>query len=345
VRKSSVHRGFSLPEIMIALVIGLVLLAAFLSVVQHCRRQFSTNESVAHLQDSARLALSVLVGDIEHAGFYGFGHSPRARLVRAGTVVAATQALRQPDSTSAATAVANLPAGAHDCGINFAVDLELPVQGSNNLYAVSSGATDCAPTASAGGARAGSDTLTVRHASLKPVEPHANRLQIYTRRLAAFGPQDLFADGRILTPADEHNVVRDIEVHTYYIANNSVGRPGWPALRMKALTEAAGRAQFRDEELVPGVEDLQVEFGVAEGGVVRFRAPDLASLRVQRVVAVRLWLRIRADVTEAGFVDSRAMHYADIAFVPSAAEATQRRLLIERTVALRNVRDAPAATP
>jgi len=345
VRESSAQRGFSLPEIMIALVIGLVLLAAFLSVVQRCRAQFSNNESVARLQDSARQALSVLVGDIEHAGFYGFGHSPRARLLRAGTVVAAADALRQPDSIGAATAVANLPAGAHDCGINFAVDVEIPVQGSNNRYVVGSGAIDCAPTASAGGARVGSDTLTVRHASLKPVEPHAGRLQIRTRRLAAFGAQDLFADGRSPGPTDEHNVVRNVEVRTYYIANNSVERPGWPALRVKALTEAAGRAQFRDEEVLPGVEDLQVEFGVAEGGVVRYLTPDLATLRSHRVVAVRLWLRIRADVTEAGFVDSRSMNYADVAFVPSAADATQRRLLIERTVALRNVRDAPVAAP
>jgi len=329
---------------MIALAVGLVLLAALLSVVQLCRAQFASNESVARLQDAARQGLSILVRDIEHAGFLGFSHSPRVRLVRAGTVVASAADLRQPDSTGATTAVANLPAGAHDCGINFAVDLELPVQGSNNQYAVGSGAIDCAPTASAGGARVGSDTLTVRHASLNPAEPHAGRLQIYARRLAAFGAQDLFADGR--APAtDEHNVVRDVEVRTYYIANNSVERPGWPALRVKALTEAAGRAQFRDEELLPGVEDLQVEFGVAEGELVRYSAPDLATLREHRLVAVRLWLRIRADVTEAGFVDNRAMTYADVTFVPSPAEATQRRLLIERTVALRNVRDAPAAAP
>lgn len=338
------QRGFSLPEIMIALVIGLVLLAAFLSVVQRCRAQFSSNESVARLQDSARQVLSILVGDIEHAGFYGFSHSPRVRLVRAGTVVATAEVLRQPDSTGPATPVANLPAGGHDCGINFAVDLELPVQGSNNRFVVGSGAIDCAPTASAGGARVGSDTLTVRHASLKAVEPRAGRLQIYTRRLAVFGAHDLFADGR--APAtDEHNVVRDVDVRTYYIANNSVERPGWPALRVKALTEAAGRAQFRDEEVLPGVEDLQVEFGVADGAAVRYLSPDLATLRVHRVVAVRLWLRIRADVTEAGFVDNRAMTYADITFVPSPTEATQRRLLIERTVALRNVRDASATAP
>ena len=65
-------RGFNLPELMIALALGLVLLAAFLAVLQRCRAGFAASESLARLQDGARHALSVLVPDIEHAGFYGF---------------------------------------------------------------------------------------------------------------------------------------------------------------------------------------------------------------------------------------------------------------------------------
>ena len=337
--------GFSLTEIMIALVLGLALLAAFLAVLQRCREEFAVNESLARLQDSARQAMSVLIVDLEHAGFYGFGHSPQARLVSSGTVFAEADDLRQPDSFRPATAVAHLPAGAHDCGINFAVDLELPVQGSNNSFVIGNGARDCAPTATAGGAHAGSDTLTVRHASLKSVAPHAGRLQIYTRRLSAFGPQDLFADGHAPGPIDENNTVRDVEVRTFYVANNSVENPGWPSLRVKALTEASGAAQFRDEELVPGVEDLQVELGVSDHGVTRYLPPDLSTLRGHRVVAVRIWLRIRADATERGYSDARPLRYADVTFVPTAAESAQRRLLIERTVALRNLRDDSPAAP
>ena len=338
------QRGFSLAEIMIALVLGLALLAAFLAVLQRCRDQFATNESLARLQDSARQAMSVLTVDLEHAGFYGFNPAAGTRLVRAGMVVAEADALRQPDATHAVTAVAHLPAGAHDCGINFAVDLELPVQGSNNSFTVGAGARDCAPAASGGGALAGSDTLTVRHASLKSAAPHAGRLQLYSHRLAAFGAQELFADGRAPGPVNADNVVRDVEVRTYYIAANSVDRPGWPALRVKALTEAAGAAQFRDEEVMPGVEDLQVEFGLEDNdGTVRYLPPDPASAREQRVVAVRVWLRIRADVTERGFADPRELRYADVVFAPGTAEAAQRRVLIERTVALRNLRAAAVA--
>ena len=339
------QRGFSLLEIMVAMTLGLALLAAFLSVLQRCRDQFATNESLARLQDSARHALSVLAVDVEHAGFYGFSASPRARLVRGGAVLAEGLALRQPDAAGVPAALAPLPAGAHDCGINFAVDLELPVQGSNNSFAPGSGARACAPTASAGSAHPESDTLTVRHASLKSVPPHAGRLQLYVRRLAASGFQDLFFDGHAPGPVDQDNEVRDLEVRTYYIANNSIGHADWPALRVKSLTEAAGAAQFRDEEVLPGVEDLQVEFGISENGRVRYVAPDPSTLRGKQLVAVRVWLRIRADVTEGRFFDGRALNYAGVSFAPTAAESVQRRLLVERTFALRNRRDESLPAP
>lgn len=302
---------------MISLTLGLFLVAAFLLVLQRCRASFAANESLARLQDAARHAFSVLVPDIEHAGFYGFSHARAVRLV------------------------GSLPAGAVACGTNFALSLSVPVQGSDNRFRLGADARDCAPTASAGGARAETDTLTLRHASLSPVAPRAGRLQIYSQNLSIATPPLLFADGRAPVPVDPDHVVHDLEVRTYYIANDSVQRPGWPALRVKALTESRGAAQFRDEEILPGVEDLQIEMGVASiaaDGIPRvtYVGPDSPQARDGNVVAVRFWLRIRADATEPGFSDGRSMTYANVTFTPSAADAKQRRMLIERTVAIRN---------
>ena len=111
---------------------------------------------------------------------------------------------------------------------------------------------------------------------------------------------------------------------------------------MKSLTEARGAAQFRDEEVLPGVEDLQVEFGVRDPGDpegrLSFVAAEFPELRERTLVAIRLWLRIRADRTEAGYFDALPMQYAGVVFVPDAVESRQRRLLVQRTVALRNTR-------
>jgi hypothetical protein len=294
---------------MVALTIGLILIAAFLSALSQSRSLFATNESVASLQDAARHVMSVLVSDIEHAGFYGFKGS--------------------------GIRVVSLPAGIDDCGADFAVALERPVQASNDRWP-DVGAR-CAPTAAAGGARAETDTLTLRHASLAAAAPHAGRLQAYSRRLESQSPLDLFADGRAPGGVGENHEVRDVEVRTYYIANHSVGRPGWPALRVKALTESNGAAQFRDEEVMPGVEDLQVELGVAGSDArAQYVAPDTAAVRTRPIVAVRVWLRIRAESTEGGYRDTRSLAYAGRVFQPTQLEARQRRMLIERTVALRN---------
>lgn len=321
--------------------LGLLLLAAFFAVMQRCREAFSAGESLAGLQDNARHALSVIVPDIEHAGFFGFAGSS-ASYTRGGTVLAEGAQLRQPDATHLVAAVPGLPAGAHDCGVNFAVDLELGVEGDNNSYATGAAATRCAPTASAGGAHAGADTLTLRHASLDVTKPLAGRLQLYSRRLESQAAGELFADGRSPGPTDANAEVRDLEVRKYYIANDSVDRRAWPALRVKALTESRGAAQFRDEEVLPGVEDLQVELGVRDPGDIEgrlsFVAPDFPELRTRTVVAVRLWLRIRADRTEAGYFDARPLRYADVEFVPGELESRQRRMLVQRTIALRNPR-------
>jgi len=307
--------GFSLPELMISLTLGLLLIAAFLIVLQRCRSAFAINESLARQQDAARHALSVLVPDIEHAGFYGPGRAPAG--------------------------IGSLPSGIHACGTGFATSLAVSVEGSDNVYRLA-----CAPTATAGGARAGTDSLTLRHASQGTVDPRAGRLQLYSQSLSLSSSPVLFSDGIAPGVADTGDEIRDVEVRTYYIANDSVQRPGWPALRVKALTESRGGAQFRDEEILPGVEDLQVEMGVATlaaDGVARlsYVAPGSARLREGRIVAVRVWLRIRADVTEPGFLDERSLAYANVVYTPTAAEAKQRRLLIERTVALRNAPPLP----
>jgi hypothetical protein len=157
----------------------------------------------------------------------------------------------------------------------------------------------------------------------------------------------LFANGRAPGIVDEDHEIRDVEVRTYYIANDSVDRPGWPALRVKALTESRGAAQFRDEEILPGVEDLQVELGVinaiAGTSSVSYVAPDSPRAREGPVVSVRFWLRIRADATEPGYRDARTLTYSNVVYVPSVTEAKSRRMLVERTVALRNA--FPAGGP
>jgi type IV pilus assembly protein PilW len=310
------EKGFNLVELLVSLVISLGLISAFLTLAHRNRLAFSRNESMASLQDSARHALDAIARDLEHAGFAGFSNGSRFELVSA------------------------LPPRVHECGIDYAVNLARPVQGTDNRYRAASAAVDCMPAAAAGGASPTADTLTVRHLSLETTAPHAGRLQAFSAARGFLLPVKLFADGHAPGTVDRDHHIHDVEVRRYYIANDSVGRPGWPALRAKSLTESGGAAQFRDEEIMPGVEDLQIEFGVAglEGGQlrVRFLPPEFAGVETARIVSVRVWLRVRADVTEPGYSGDRPLHYAGVSYEPEEPASRHRRALFSRAVALRN---------
>lgn len=64
------QRGFTLIEILIALLVGLFLLGALLTVVQTNRRVFGEQNQMAQLQDNERMALTMLTDVIQSAGYY-----------------------------------------------------------------------------------------------------------------------------------------------------------------------------------------------------------------------------------------------------------------------------------
>jgi hypothetical protein len=137
--------------------------------------------------------------------------------------------------------------------------------------------------------------------------------------------------------------VHNLVVRSYYVARDSVGRRDFPALRVKSLTRSGAGFVFDDEEVMSGVEDLQVQLGVAadgafDGRAVRYLDPDSPELPWLQVVAVRLWLRVRADSRDVTFDDDRIYRYADVQFTPQGAERAFRRALMSRTITLRNAR-------
>lgn len=349
-------RGFSLVELMVAAAIGIFLVGAALTLYAHGRATERVNETLARIQEQGRYALSVIEADVELAGFYGFTNQPATlRLVSGGnpqSLVATAEQLRQ-----SATAVAILPAAVQACGVNFAVDVLTPVQGSNGLFALGPSRT-AGCSAYASGAAAGTDTLTVRHADVRDVGAEAGRVQLYASRLDGAAGHLLFVDGNVPGPVDANHRVLNLLARAYYVATDSVSRPGFPALRVKSLARGA----FDDDEVMTGVEDLQVQLGVdtgdrdadghpdagadsdedgipdASGRVTRYVSSDFPGLSSGVVVAVRVWLRIRADEPETGFRDDRTYHYADITYTPTGADASYRRALISRTIAVRNAR-------
>ena len=65
---------------------------------------------------------------------------------------------------------------------------------------------------------------------------------------------------------------------------------------------------------------------------------DPAFLPQARVLAVRVWIRVRAQSPEQGFVDAEDYSYADRQ--QTAPEDAYRRIVVTRTIRLRNVRSS-----
>ena len=63
------ERGFSLVELMVAMVVGLLLLAGVLQILLANREAFDAQRGRGHLQENARLASFMLENVVAHAGF------------------------------------------------------------------------------------------------------------------------------------------------------------------------------------------------------------------------------------------------------------------------------------
>jgi type IV pilus assembly protein PilW len=359
--------GLSLIEMMVAMVIGAVLIFGAGQVYVNSKGAYNVNESVARLQETARYAMSVIEPDVRMSNYWG--------LLKGAAVIVGQlpQGLLVPLAPVAAGGPANV------CGRNFATDVSTNLQGDNNAYTLSTSklaGCDTLLDLSTGAVWtttpvATADTLTVRRASVFDSAPGpAGTLQVCTSRiagrlmsdgLAASCPAAVAGQAEALATSKLKNLIVD----TYYIDRNSQQQANLPSLRRKTLTSVGGVTQFRDQEIIAGVEDMQVQFGIDPigntGVATRYVNPDGVPAGAQ-IVAVRVWLLVRADAPESNFFDNRIYQYGDRlqatgvtgnlnavadagkAYQPSLSAnvsfatgpASVRRLLISRTIQVRN---------
>jgi type IV pilus assembly protein PilW len=64
-------RGFSLVELMVALTIGLIILAAVSMLFVSSKKTYTSQDNLARLQENARFAMQFLIKDLRLAGYYG----------------------------------------------------------------------------------------------------------------------------------------------------------------------------------------------------------------------------------------------------------------------------------
>ncbi len=327
------QRGLSLIELMVAMSIGLFLLAGAISVLAKGRDLYRTNDAAARLQETARYAMSTIEADLRMANYWGL--NSRADLVENGPTLSIANPPAVDPTYALPAALAAYTATINSCGAMWAIKLPAYVEGSNNAYGY-----NCAAF---GTAVAGSDQLTVRRASTTAIPAAGlaatnNQLKVQSSRVQG----SLFANTTV--PAGYSGPLsetRAIIANGYYVSQSSDQDAATPSLRRKQLPANATQAMV-DREIVPGVEDLQVEFGVDQNNDQNadyYVTPGTAIPAGELIVAVRIWLLVRAEDPDFKFTDIRTYAYSDrsggAAYTPGD---NFQRVLVTKTIALRNTR-------
>jgi len=320
----STHRnkqaGLTLVELMVALAIGSFLIIGAVQIYSQSRQAFVVNESIARVQETAQFAMDTIEADLRMASNWGRNSRP---LAVEGRSIAGT-----PNPNALPEPVA--------CGDGWALDVAMTVDGDNNGYTL--------PCAVQGGLQANTDSFTVRRASVMPAPLQAGRLQIQTTRIQG----RLFADGLVpagFSPVDSttHNLL----VNSYYVSADSELIPGVPTLRRKSLGIVGGGPGIVDQEIAPGVENMQIQLGIdvdEDNTIDRYVNPGDAVydptaagyIPGARVLTARIWLVVRGVTQEIGIQQVRGFQPGDVNLgVPNDAF---RRIQVSKTILLRNAR-------
>jgi len=321
-KNSNRHQsGVTMVELLVALAIGSFLMIGAVQVYNQSRQAYVINDSIARVQETAQFAMDTIEADLRMAS--NWGQNSRATSVNGHSEV------------GGAADPLNLvpPAG---CGANWAFNLLQPLAGTNNAYTLL--------CASEGAAQANSDVFTTRRATVAVAPLEAGRIQIQTTRIQG----ELFADGNMPTGFDAltsetHNLL----VNSYYVAASSTLIPGVPTLRRKTLIGGAGGPDIVDQEIAPGVENIQLMLGVDvddDNTVDRYVNPgdpifipgNAAFIPLARVLTARIWLVVRGITPEVGIQDNTNYQPGDI--VLGTYSDSFRRMQVSKTILLRNAR-------
>ena len=309
--------GFNLSELMIAMAIGMIVLAGMATLFATNSRAQAEIEKNNRQVENGRYAVQMLSSDIVNAGYFSEFDSSR-----------------MPDPAALPAPCQNVLAQLHAGlafpvqGVDNAQNADLPCLAGHGLKEGTDvlvirrtqtclpGAGNCAPTASGGvffqaslcleGSELGNALIT-EHYRLDTVLANLNR------RGYTCDATKLAARRRYLT-------------HIYFISNNGVGADGIPTLKRAELGGQPNALSFEIVPLVEGVENLQIEYGIdkdALGVPALYHANPSIAMQCgepvcdvkdwRAVVALKLNILARNVEPSVGFTDTKSYTLGNMA--------------------------------
>lgn len=326
-RISGAHSGFTLVELMIAIVLGLLLTAVVAEVYINSKKTYRVSDNLARVQESGRYILEELGRDLRMAGYVGCAKFvPITNNAKPPTSawLAFSQAVNgyELPSVPGGLTVAEVLAGTDVIQVQRAIggDLRLAgnyapnnanIQITSNLYSYQAGdvllISDCssADIFGANSVSSGGGNVTITHSTSNNLTPKLSK---------------------IYTPSAE---IMKLSTNIYYIGTGASGCPANTLCR-KALSGITLVAQ----PLIDNVENLQIDYGEdTNADTSADKYVDATTVgNWSNVVSVRFSLLVRTG--ESTLADS-AQTYTYYGTSHTATDRYMRRVFTE-TVTLRN---------
>lgn len=342
------QRGFSLVELMVALTLSLILLGGVIAIFTSSRATYETTDRLSRIQESGRFALDSMVRDLRSTGFIGCAQSAPF-----------TNALRTPTSVLWNFAV---PVQGHDGqgtlwvpGIDTAVIASpspttntdvlvtrIPRPGARQIRVMNSLVAPTDPVVVDADLASNikvNDVLMISDCNARAVfEVSAitsNSLTHAVSAATATSPGNLSADiGYAYTGSTSKGGAEVLPMQTviYYVGKLTTAPAAQPPSLWRRVPGSA------PEELVEGVENMQLAFGETTGsGAVTYRKAS-AVTNWNNVVSVNIALLVRSQSEYGTDRDQATYDLIDATLGARVPAANDRHLrqVFATTVSLRN---------
>ncbi|MGN5290573.1 PilW family protein [Aeromonas sp. 11P] len=319
-------RGFTLVEWLVAMLLGLFILAGVFTVFVMSRSSSEDAFDQSELQENGRLAIRLISQDIKWAGFFGAytGQSTQvgsSLSLSAGSIVPASSDCLDERS------VGSLPSNAG------------PIRGLwVSRVSTTKGLAGFACILAADRV-ANSDVISIKRLVGRPI-PASEGLDTNRFYMAANSQEARIIKGsetRPLFGANNESQVWEYQHYIYYLSQED----GIPVLRKRYLTVNGGSALIGGA-MAEGVEHMVLMYGVddtliPDGRIDRYMSTDQMTTQrwnEGRVLGARLFLLIRAARESSRYKNNNSYQLGNITV--NGGGDGYRRLLLESSIALRN---------
>ncbi len=293
--------GLSMVELMVAMALGLFLVLALVQILVSAKESFGSANHLSRLQENGRIATGLMITDLKRAGYMG-GNSDIPNIF-------GTTGQVSPNLTCAAG------------DTSWVRMVTRPIEGLDDSIA----GYPCIPAAT----YLRGDVVTVRYTApfVETGALDANRLYLRSSLFEGkifIGSAEAQAVNQVL---DTPQNVRRLQAFSYFVGDSgrSCNGAAVPSL-FRVRVDDAGQPVV--EELLPGVDNLQLRYGDGERYYDADNVPDW-----DEILSARIWLLVRAECAETGFTDGNTYTMGDQSVTPNDGF---RRQLYSSVVMIRN---------